>query len=94
MKKAITNDELYKGLHDGKKFQATAEGGIYIRGLDAGTYIRLGVLPVNTDETRAEALRRLRNANPNARVLRRRGAGRGQARKIFAAYCAELDAAK
>lgn len=78
----------------GKKFEVKENGAVYVRGVDAATYVRLGVLPVNTPENRAEILHRLRNANPDAKLAARRGAGRAQAREIFSGYCAEIEAAK
>ena len=71
-----------------RKFEATVEGGVWMR-TPAGNYSRLGTLPVNNEETRAEVLRRLRTARPATGPAK--GAGPGTARKIFAAYQAELE---
>ena len=84
MKREFTNEEIRKGL-TARKFECSIEGFVFVRGVSGAlTYIRLGVLPVNSPETRSEILHRLRIAG-------RKGAGRSLAKHIFAQYAGELN---
>ena len=67
----MTDHQIKQGGFEGKRapmFQVSDEGGVYRRrnGGDVNDYALHGYLAVNTAETRAEILRRVRNARPDA----------------------------